>query len=162
MVSEATKTRLIQKVRRALGAPEPALQCAVLPWRRGKKGVEVMLITSRGTGRWVLPKGWPEKGETLCEAAEREAAEEAGIAGRATPDPIGFFLYDKVLANGMTRLCEVRVFAMQVKDMVKRWPEKDVRNRVWVSPATASTMVAEADLAELLANFRGKPKKHAA
>lgn len=152
----------MQKVRRALGAPEPVLQCAVLPWRRARKGVEIMLITSRGTKRWVLPKGWPEKGETLCDAAQREAAEEAGVLGNAAAEPIGSFFYDKELDNGLTRRCEVRVFAMQVKEVAKRWPEKDERNRVWVSPATASTMVAEPDLAELLANFRGKPKKSAA
>ena len=162
MFTDGSKIRLMQKVRRVLGAPEPALQCAVLPWRRGKKGVEIMLITSRGTGRWVLPKGWPEKGETLCQAAEREAGEEAGIKGSAVNEPIGQNYYDKDLGNGFSKRCEVRVFAMQVKDMIKHWPEKDVRNRIWVSPNTASTMVAEPDLAELLANFRGKPKKTAA
>jgi 8-oxo-dGTP pyrophosphatase MutT (NUDIX family) len=62
-----------------------------LPWRIRKGEVQVCLVTSRGTGRWILPKGWPEKDLSHAEAAAREAWEEAGLKGSADPEPCGEF-----------------------------------------------------------------------
>ena len=162
MLTSQTKTKLLQGVRRAMGAPEPVLQAALLPWRKSARGVEIMLVTSRGTGRWILPKGWPEEGETLRDSAMREALEEAGVEGNAADTALGSYFYDKILSSGLRRRCEVRVFAMQVKEQRKNWPERGERDRKWYSPQDAAALVAEPDLAELIADFRGKPKKSAA
>ncbi|MCB1383563.1 MAG: NUDIX hydrolase [Notoacmeibacter sp.] len=162
MLTPQTKAKLLQRVRRAMGAPEPALQAALLPWRKSSRGIEIMLVTSRGTGRWILPKGWPEHGESLRESAMREALEEAGVEGNAADTALGSYFYDKVLASGLRRRCEVRVFAMQVKDQRKNWPERGERERKWFSPQEAAALVMEPDLAELIADFRGKHRKTAA
>ncbi|RUU02882.1 NUDIX hydrolase, partial [Mesorhizobium sp. USDA-HM6] len=76
-----THNQMTERVRRLFGTAPCRLQVAALPWRKDDNGVEIMLITSRDTGRWVLPKGWPEAREPLCEAAAREAGEEAGLYG---------------------------------------------------------------------------------
>ena len=89
MISHGTRNLLVERLRRMFGAPPSRVQVAALPWRPSSRGIEIMLVTSRGTGRWVLPKGWPEKAETLSQAAEREAGEEAGITGGIARQPIG-------------------------------------------------------------------------
>jgi ADP-ribose pyrophosphatase YjhB (NUDIX family) len=76
-----THSQMAERVKRLFGVAPCRLQVAALPWREGKHGLEIMLITSRDTGRWVLPKGWPEAREPLCDAAAREAGEEAGLRG---------------------------------------------------------------------------------
>ena len=70
----------MKKIRRPV-TEEPKLQFAVLPWRRVER-IEIMLVSSRETGRWVLPKGWPMKGIKPHNSAAREALEEAGILGK--------------------------------------------------------------------------------
>ena len=77
LTKPTTHNHLAERVQRLFGTAPCRLQVAALPWRIGERGVEIMLITSRDTGRWVLPKGWPEAREPLCEAAAREASEEA-------------------------------------------------------------------------------------
>lgn len=44
----------------------PRQPYAALCYRlKGKTGaLEVLLLTSRDTGRWVIPKGWPMEGKT--------------------------------------------------------------------------------------------------
>lgn len=161
MLSPQTKSKLLLGVRRVMGAPEPALQAALLPWRKSPRGIEIMLITSRGTGRWILPKGWPEEGESLRESAMREAVEEAGVEGTAAELPLGSYFYEKVMASGLRRTCEVRVFPMQVKEQRKNWPERAERDRRWVSVEEAAALVAEPLLSALISDFKGKPKKAA-
>jgi 8-oxo-dGTP pyrophosphatase MutT (NUDIX family) len=129
------------------------VQAAALPWRRTETGVAVMLITSRDTGRWVLPKGWPKAGELLCDAAAREAAEEAGIKGRVDGEEVGRFFYAKTRAKGDPVPCEVLVYPLEVGRVADRWKEKGQRDRKWVSPDDAAGMVAEPGLSALLAGF---------
>ncbi|PHP65818.1 NUDIX hydrolase [Zhengella mangrovi] len=159
MITNQTRIRMLEGVRRVLGGPEAALQSAALPWRKSGKEIEILLITSRGTGRWVLPKGWPEKGETMSESAAREAAEEAGVEGPADEDKTGVYFYDKELRNGVLRRCEVHVFALRVRKLAKDWPESDQRQRKWFPVAKAASLVDEPDLGELIAGFGGKPAK---
>jgi 8-oxo-dGTP pyrophosphatase MutT (NUDIX family) len=157
-----------------LAPPEPASaeeiaresgprQVAALPWRRKGSGkVEVMLITSRDTGRWVLPKGWPERGETLWDAAAREAGEEAGLKGRVATSEIGRFHYDKLKASGQLLHCEVAVFPLEVQTVASKWPEKGQRKRAWVSPKEAAERVQEPELSKLLKGFSGTARSLAA
>src|SRR5205085_5647367 len=91
---------------------EPRGQSAALPWRRtGKGDLEVLLITSRETRRWVIPKGWPIKGKSSAKSAAREAFEEAGVTGKVKKSPVGTYAYDKRLKNGRLQRVRVTVFA---------------------------------------------------
>ena len=83
-----------------------------------------LLVTTRQTRRWIVPKGWPIKGLKPPRSAAREAYEEGGIRGTVGAKAIGVFSYDKALdANGVTVPCEVRVFPMIVKRQFDSWPE---------------------------------------
>jgi 8-oxo-dGTP pyrophosphatase MutT (NUDIX family) len=103
-------------------------QFAVLPWHIATNGRrEVMLLTSRETGRWVIPKGWPIKGLKPREVAAREAYEEAGLVGSINGKrPFGIYHYEKQLPEGGL-LCAVLVFLFQVDQQLDDWPEKDQR-----------------------------------
>ncbi|MCT8998505.1 NUDIX hydrolase [Chelativorans intermedius] len=153
---------LMERLRRLFGGNPPRVQAAALPWRLEKGRVEVLLITSRGTGRWVLPKGWPEGGESLAGTAAREAREEAGVEGRMADREIGRYFYGKETESGLTWRCEVAVFPLCVEEEAKRWPEKSQRTRRWMSQEEASKAVQEPDLAQLLAAFSPNPREIAA
>lgn len=121
-----------------------------------------MLVTSRGTGRWVLPKGWPEASEKLAEAAAREAGEEAGISGGIAEREAGRFYYEKVLPTGLEWHCEVHVFPLEVDSVADTWPEMKKRQRRWFRAAEAAGLVAEPDLGELISRFGSNPRRIAA
>lgn len=113
-------------------------------------GGRVLLITSRDTGRWVIPKGWTMPGRTLAEAALCEAWEEAGVEGRIGNLPIGRYRYDKILRNGKARPVVVQVFLAAVDGLAGDWPEAGQRIRRWFAPGEAATLVAEPELRQLL------------
>lgn len=109
-----------------------------------------MLVTSRETRRWVLPKGWVEKRCTPAAQAAREAFEEAGIRGRIGKVPLGRYGYAKRLADGTCLPVEVEVYALEVESLLDHWPEQDERERRWFTPAEAAEAVQEGDLGSLL------------
>ncbi|RWO33829.1 MAG: NUDIX hydrolase [Mesorhizobium sp.] len=152
-----THNHLAERVQRLFGTAPCRLQVAALAWRDTGHGVEIMLITSRDTGRWVLPKGWPEAKELLCEAAAREAGEEAGLRGTVSHHEAGRYFYAKALASGEEVPCEVLVFPLRVDKIADRWKEKRSRIRKWVSPAEAVRMVNEPDLGQIIAYFCADP-----
>ena len=129
-------------------------QVAALPWRRGANGLEIMLITSRETRRWVTPKGGRMAGKTDAEAAAQEALEEAGIEGRVDQEPVGTFRYLKVLKRRAPRWCVVAVYPLEVQTEHAAWQERHQRVREWMSVAEASARVDEPDLKALIAAFR--------
>lgn len=145
----------MKKVELGAGAPqETQSQFAALCYRSaGKEGVEILLITSRDTGRWIIPKGWPMKGRNGSETAMQEAFEEAGVEGKPAATPIGVYSYDKVLDNGAVQPCIVSVFAVQVSKLRKKYPEVGQRTRRWFKPKKAAEKVNEDELRALLANF---------
>ena len=128
-------------------------QCAALPIRDLTGTIEVLLITTRGRGRWVIPKGWAERGVAPHDLAAREAFEEAGVLGRSIETPIGAYSYLKRLANGERAKCDVEVFALQVEGHSADWPERGQRLNLWVRPHTAARMVSDPGLAALLRRF---------
>jgi 8-oxo-dGTP pyrophosphatase MutT (NUDIX family) len=130
---------------------DDAIQFAALPWRLTDDGVrQVMLLTSRETGRWVIPKGWPMKRLKPSKAAEREAFEEAGLVGHiAGKRPIGVYHYEKRLPAGRL-LCEVWVFLLRVDHQLDDWPEKAQRETQWFDTAEAARRVEEGALAEII------------
>lgn len=130
----------------------PRKQCAALPYRfAGDGGIEVMLVTSRETRRWVIPKGWPIPKLQPNETAAREAYEEAGLAGSISKKPYGSFTYEKRLKSRAFVTCAVDVYLLEVEKTQKRWPERDERERRWFDPQTAAELVDEDDLAALIA-----------
>jgi 8-oxo-dGTP pyrophosphatase MutT (NUDIX family) len=157
-----TGSHLAERVRRLFGKTSCRLQVAALPWRKSDSGIEVMLITSRDTGRWVLPKGWPEAAEDLSLAAAREAGEEAGLSGSVAHRELGRYFYAKMLSSGEEVPCEVLVFPLEVDRVAEKWKEKRQRKRKWVSPAEAARMINEPDLCKLISAFGANPSKFAA
>jgi 8-oxo-dGTP pyrophosphatase MutT (NUDIX family) len=152
---------LFGRIRRLFGAAPLGLQVAALPWRKRPGGIEIMLITSRNTGRWVLPKGWPEGREEFSDAAAREAAEEAGVTGTISRREIGRYVYLKGGEGGEDIRCEVLVYPLAVGEVAGKWKEKGQRKRRWVSPEEAAAMVREPDLSALISTFDADPRRTA-
>lgn len=162
LISYTTRRIIRDRIRRLFGGMPCRVQAAALPWRLTKNGVEIMLITSRGTGRWVLPKGWPENAERLSDAAAREAREEAGLEGGVSHNEVGKFFYNKGLDSGHEWQCEVHVFPIEVDQVAETWPEMSKRKRQWFRPTDAAKLVSEPDLGELIAAFGRNPRRMAA
>jgi ADP-ribose pyrophosphatase YjhB (NUDIX family) len=137
-LDQRRKAGLFRRLTRLFGNPACALQAAALPWRPAGDGVEILLVTSRGTGRWVLPKGWPKRKEFPHEAAAREA---------------GRYFYLKADDEKGDRHCEVLVFPLRVDREDDEWAEKDQRDRRWMTAAEAASAVAEPELATLVSEF---------
>lgn len=131
-------------------ADRPGQQYAALPLRGHGDDMRVLLVTSRDTGRWVLPKGWAEAGLTGPELAAKEAFEEAGIRGTVAAKPAGAYAYAKRLPRERTMPCTVAVFAMRVDRELKDWPERHQRRRQWFSLPRAAALVSEPELTALL------------
>jgi 8-oxo-dGTP pyrophosphatase MutT (NUDIX family) len=116
-------------------------QAAALPTRDGK----VCLVTSRSRRRWVIPKGWIDPGHTPSQAAVTEAWEEAGLVGTLHPEPVGSYQYGK---DG--REHHVTVYVLRVIEEKTTWPERELRTRVWLSPAEAAERVDEPGLRQII------------
>lgn len=129
-------------------------QYAALPWRPGAAGPEVLLISSRDTGRWVIPKGWPIKGLSAAQTAAREAYEEAGLGGLVSKKPIGEFAYGKRLEDGTVQPTKVKVFALERMVQHLDWPEKGQRRMQWFTLTEAAEAVEEPDLKKIILKFR--------
>jgi 8-oxo-dGTP pyrophosphatase MutT (NUDIX family) len=162
LMNHVTRNHMVERIRRLFGAMPCRVQVAALPWRERAGRTEIMLITSRDTGRWVLPKGWPEGTEQLYESAAREAAEEAGLSGSMSHLELGRYYYAKRLSSGMERRCEVLVFPMHVDGVASKWSEKDERKREWFPVSKAARLVREQDLGELIRHFGESRHKTAA
>lgn len=142
---------------------EKARQVAALPLRRRKNGkLEVLLVTSRESGRWVLPKGWPMPGKAPWRAAQIEALEEAGVTGPVAHDDLGRYRYGKRLDDGRVVDCRVKVFPMLVEDQRQTWKERSQRKRQWFSLGDAAEAVDEKELRDILQTLRRAPKKQRA
>ena len=129
-------------------------QVAALPWRVGERDVEFLMITSRETRRWVIPKGGRMAGKTDPEAAALEAMEEAGVQGAISTTAVGAFRYAKRLKSGQDRLCVVAVYPLKVLIQLGVWPESTERERRWMTRDEAAASVHEPDLARLIVAFQ--------
>ena len=156
-------TRLASELRLMLRRPE-WLQFAALCYRKtsDKSGVEILLITSRGTGRWIIPKGWPMNGKLAHAVAEREAFEEAGVKGKAEIKPLGVYSYMKGMDNGLELPCKVQVHALKVSGFANNYKEKGQREMAWFSCAEAAARVDEPGLKELITAFEDRLRQKSA
>lgn len=122
-------------------------QSAVLPYRRDRRGLEILLVTSRRKKRWVLPKGVRELDLDAASSAAKEALEEAGIEGDLSSEKIGTYRYEK-----WGGICTVEVFSMAVHTSYDVWPES-YRDRSWFSPQEAADRVDEPELKRMILDF---------
>jgi len=137
-----------------------ARQIAALPVRWDKeKRLRLLMVTSRDTGRWVMPKGWLMDGRKPWLAAEIEALEEAGAVGAISKVAIGRYHYLKQLGDGAAVLCRVTVYPMTVEKLKRNWKERGQRQRHWFSPREAARLVEEGELSELLLGLTEAPKR---
>ena len=129
------------------------IQYAALPYRFEGRQVRVLLITSRETHRWVIPKGWPMNGLKPHDAAAVEAAEEAGLIGAVETTPLGSYRYMKGLKSGATVAVQVIVFPFMVAAQVESWKEQDQRSLQWFGYRAAASRVGEPSLRRLIREF---------
>lgn len=129
-------------------------QVAALPYRKTASGrIEVLLITSRETGRFIIPKGWPVKRLSDPDSAAKEAYEEAGVVGKVKPKPIGTYSYWKRLERTF-ELLKVDVYALKVRGQRDNWPEKEARMFRWLPTRDAAALIDEPELITLIKTFR--------
>lgn len=140
-----------------MGKRRNLIQYAALPFRQGEGEPEVLMVTSRETKRWILPKGNPKKNTKSYMVAAEEAFEEAGLKGTASQKP--FYTFDSIkrLKSGKQVPCRVRVFSLAVKKQAERWPEKGERERAWMSFAEAAHNAGEAGLVLLFLELAADP-----
>jgi 8-oxo-dGTP pyrophosphatase MutT (NUDIX family) len=129
------------------------VQYGALPWRMIDGELRILLITTRRTGRWMIPKGWPMKDRPPHLAAAQEAWEEGGVRGQVGAAPVGAFHYEKV-KGAETRRLRVDVFPLAVAEEASSWPEAHERQRRWYGRAEAAEAVQEPELKTLLAAFQ--------
>jgi 8-oxo-dGTP pyrophosphatase MutT (NUDIX family) len=146
-----------KKATRIARRGDALVQVGALPYRRVDSGpVEFLLLTSRETRRFVIPKGWRMKGRSDPQAAAREAAQEAGVKGRVDPAPIGTYSYWKRLKNAFVPV-RVTVFGLEVEVELANWRERRERTRQWLTREQAMSLLDEPELVTLIAGFTPPP-----
>lgn len=154
LVAKVTETEHVS----GADVAEERQQVGVLPWRVQRDGeMRILLITSRGRGRWIVPKGWPVKGYPLLVAASREAFEEAGVIGDISPMPVTAYRYAKMMDDGSQAPCRVAVFGMTVRGTLSHWREKAQRQRRWFSFKEAAERLDDAELAAFVRTLDDEP-----
>ncbi len=128
-------------------------QFAALCYRIQRDKPQVLLITSRRTGRWIVPKGWPMDGMTPAQCAAQEAWEEAGVIGKTKDRCLGLYSYSKSRGPIRGVPCVALVFPVRVKSLARDFPEKSQRRRKWFAPKKAASKVIEPELARILRDF---------
>lgn len=128
-------------------------QVAAVPFRLNGDGqIEVLLITSGTTRRFIVPKGWPMKGKSARSAAATEVREEAGVKGVTLKKPLGEYSYWKRLSRQFVQV-KVKVFLLEVSHESPDWKESAKRSRAWLAPADAARLIDETQLSALIATL---------
>ncbi|MEO9772768.1 NUDIX hydrolase [Roseibium sp.] len=130
------------------------LQIAALCCRQGDNEPEILLVSTRGTGRLILPKGWPEKDKPAYETAVIEAYEEAGVVGEPDSRAMGSFRSFKGLSDGLRIRTKVLVFRIRFKKQLQSFPEIGQRKLFWLPLSEAIEAVDEPALGRFLRKHR--------
>ncbi|WP_395396014.1 NUDIX hydrolase (plasmid) [Novosphingobium sp. BL-8A] len=120
-------------------------QSNALPYRLNGDSCEVLLVTSRRKGKWILPKGKIEPGETASQRAATEAFEEAGVLGTVSKQPVN--------ASASFDPSRARVYALRVETELEQWPEMRSRKRAWFSLSEARSILQDEKLQRALQAF---------
>ena len=148
-------------IAKAPKAPGRREQVAALPYRCAPD-LQVLLVSSLESRRWIVPKGWPMKGRSFAESAAQEAFEEAGVKGDIAARPVGVYTYGKRKKNGAVLRCDVEVFPLEVRKQAASWPEKALRTQRWCSWREAAELVDDAELGDLIRVFAAAPLRSGA
>lgn len=132
---------------------EVRTQFAALCYRVRQGKVQVLLITSRGAKRWIVPKGWPMDAKTPGAAAAREAWEEAGVRGRVTGGCLGVYSYIKAVDDTEQLPVIAMLYPIEVQMLADKYPEAGQRRRKWMSRKKAAKLVSEPELARMIRDF---------
>ncbi len=119
-------------------------QAGGLPYLQDGVGLEIVLITSRSSGKWIFPKGVIDPGETPESTAVKEAQEEAGVVGRITGEALG--TYEQEKWGGLAR---IDIYPLAVESLLEEWEEQATRERLVVGFEEARQLLAPS-LAEIL------------
>jgi hypothetical protein len=130
------------------------LVCAALPYRLGRHGLEIMLISSREARGWVIPKGSSTADRHPHRTAEISAFQEAGVKGSISRRPIGSYTLAKPLPDGEERPCLIEVYPLLVSNEAASWREKAQRRRVWFPAHEAANKIDEDGLALIIREWR--------
>lgn len=130
--------------------PRPVEQSCVVPYRTIDTWVEFALITSRNTGRWIVPKGTVEPNMTSAASAAKEALEEAGLLGKTGDQPLGEYFYSK-----FGRVYRVEIFPFYVTEQLDDWDEKHFRKREWVAADDALSRITETAVQDAIRQLAG-------
>ncbi len=128
-------------------------QFAALCYKVVDGKTRILLITSRRSGRWIVPKGWPVDQMRPAAAAMMEAYEEAGVDGKVVDFCLGLYSYQKTIEDSEGLPCVAAVFPVKVKSLLKKYPERKERKRRWFSVSKAATKVVEPELARIIKTF---------
>ncbi len=129
------------------------VQLAAIPLRVNDGGeLQIMLVTSRGTRRFIVPKGWPIKGKSARQAVLIEAHEEAGVVGKALKRPVGSYCYWKRLSTSFIHIV-VTTYLIEVTEELEAWQETGTRQRAWLTPTDAAVLIDEPKLSTLIRNL---------
>ena len=156
MEGRAVTAPMIKQLPLSLGKAKKAdvrTQFAALCYRVKNDKVQVLLVTSRRTRRWIIPKGWPMDGLTPADSAALEAWEEGGVVGRADQRPLGMFSYNKDVGDDAGLPVAAMVYAVKVKSLATEYPEAQERTRKWVGRRKAAKMVDSPELSRILRDF---------
>ncbi len=121
------------------------IQSGIIPFRRMDDHIEVLLITNKKKDKWGIPKGLVEDGLSASESAQKEAFEEAGIYGKVYKPSLGKYSIKKWDGK-----CRIKVFAMEVTQILDKWPEDILRRRQWYSVEEASALVRNKKLRAMI------------
>ncbi|TCL09992.1 8-oxo-dGTP pyrophosphatase MutT (NUDIX family) [Shimia isoporae] len=150
--------KTVASMLRKAGKSGSRIQFAALPYRLRKGKPEILLITSRGTRQWLLPKGWPMEDIKPHKAAAQEAWEEAGVRGKPSKHCVGIYTYRKSRGAHRGKKFTVLVFPLKVAEKTKSFPERGQRDRKWLSPRKAAKRILMPDLAKIVRGFDPKLK----
>ena len=126
-------------------------QSGVIPFRKTKQGLEVLLITSIKKKKWIIPKGFVEFNLTPFESAKKEAYEEAGVYGTNETIELGHFENQKTIG-----ICHVKVFAMEVIEVLEEYPDKEKRKRKWFALKDAANNVHTKEISNMISSLESK------
>lgn len=119
------------------------LQVAAVCYRRRGAAVEFLLVNTNGGNKWTFPKGCTEARLSHSQAAEREAAEEAGALGTIEPRHFHLYIHSKGVfwQPGGVQEFVVKAFLMEVHEL--RRPDEPQRKPTWFSPEEARQKLAK-------------------
>jgi len=129
-------------------------QSGVIPYRRKNGELQVLLITSMKRKKWILPKGYIEFNLSPFESAKKEAYEEAGVIGANETVEVGSFRIKRSIG-----VCDIKVYSMEVIEVLDDYPDKELRKRKWFSVKDAADNISIPEVSGMILSLNEKVRK---